>query len=80
MDLSLIERNWDRLVDTLIDLFPELDRKRIADFEGRLSAFVEHLAERHHLTREEAVATLEERVLLPAMDFGAQTQNRMAAE
>ena len=80
MDLNLIERHWDSLKATISDLFPELDRKRLDDFSDRVSALVEHLADRHDLTRQEAVDTLEERVLLPVLALEGQHQNRMAAE
>ena len=80
MNLNAIERHWDGLIDTLLDLFPELDSDMMDQFEGRISAFVEHLAEAHHLTRQEAVDTLGQRLILPATASVAAHEPRMAAE
>jgi hypothetical protein len=80
MDLNVIERNWTDLTDNLLDIFPQLDRKHLQKFEGRISAFVEHLAEVHDLTRREAVATLEDRLVIPASVGVGSVQSRMAAE
>lgn len=80
MDLNVIERNWTGLTDTLLDIFPQLDRKHLENFEGRISAFVEHLAEVHDLTRQETVATLEDRILIPALAREETSHSQMAAE
>lgn len=66
MALHLIERHWDALSDRILREFSQIDGAALKRFEGRVSAFVEHLAQMHDLTRQEAVATLEERVLIPA--------------
>jgi len=78
MDLNIIERHWADLQDAILRKFPQLEQEALGAFDGRISAFVEYLARAHDLTRQEAVATLEDRLLVPAEAFGEAP--RMAAE
>lgn len=80
MDLKAMERNWDSVVDRLVEIFPQTERDTVEKFSGRISAFVEYVAKAHDLTRLEAIATLEERVALPLDALNEVQTHRMAAE
>lgn len=70
-----ITRNWKSFTDAISSRYPEVDPNALRMIRGDKGRLVEHLAERHDLTRTEADEELETFVMVQML-AGSQSHRR----